>query len=566
MKPLKKVITGLFALLLLSSSLAACQVATPSSTPESAPTSAVIPGNPSSQEGQVPASSNNGEVTVSSAPVSSVVPSTPDPSSVPAPQSSVPAPQSSSPTSNSEAKPEKGDANWIDYAATSNVKLNLDYTGRDFYIDGIGQFTLRTAIDGDTAHFTPLVDSQRIGTMKARFYGIDTPESTGKVQEWGKAASKYTKAQLLEADENGTIVVSSAQDDYGAPEPDSTGSRYVSLVWINLTKKNAPKEELQLLNLMIVQEGLSWVKNVQAMPQYADTFYAAQAQAEKYKLKLHSGEPDPDTNYGDYEDVSLLDIKNEVQASLDDPTHEKSFDNAKIRFQATVFGFINNILYLQDYVLYDKDNPALGGEYVGINVFVGMSDISSKYTKLNTYLQICGLAQYTENYGFQVTDTQGRFPVGSPTSENDAQILYTPEQNAETEHNLVVRDYTLDQLNAIASAKNPYNLETLNCRTRLVDGSGNPLQLTVNRVFVSDNSSKEVTLYFTGASFNCYIPFNYKGDPDRKTYRWVKEEDFLNQKFTLTGTYVLHRTTSGKNTFQIIPNGQNDLVWIKEAE
>ena len=464
----------------------------------------------------------------------------------------------------SAAGKQKGDANWIDYAANGSVKLELDYVGKDFYLDGVGQFSLKTAIDGDTAHFTPAIDSTHTGTMKARFYGIDTPESTGKVQEWGKPASKYTKKMLEEADEKGTIVVSSAQDTYGPPEPDSTGSRYVSLVWINLTKKNASKDELQLLNLLIVQEGLSWVKNVQSMPQYSDTFYAAQRQAEDYKLNMHSGEPDPDFNYGEYEDASLLDIKHELEETLADESHVNKFDGAKIRFQGTVCGFINHVLYLQDYVLYDNDDPSQGGEYCGINVFVGMSDISSKYTKLNTYLQICGLAQYTENYGFQVTDTQGRFPVGSATSENDAKILYTPAQNEETEHNLEVRDYTLAGLNAVAKADNPYNLETLNCRTRLVDENGDPLKLKVNRVFVSNSTSKEITLYFEGAEFNCYIPFNYKGDPARTSYRWVLEEDFLNQYFTLVGTYVIHKTTSGKITFQIIPNGSADLVWINE--
>ena len=461
------------------------------------------------------------------------------------------------------SEPKKGDKNWIDYAAKGDVKLNLDYTGKDFYKDGIGQFNLRTAIDGDTAHFEPLVDGDKIGTMKARFFGIDTPESTGKVQEWGKPASKFTKAQLEEADANGTIVVSSAQDTYGKPEPDSTGSRYVSLVWINLTKKNAPKEELQLLNLMIVQEGLSWVKNVQAMPQYSETFYAAQAQAEKYKLNLHSGLEDPDFNFGDYEDVSLIDIKKEIQATLDDPTHTNKYNNAKIRFQGSVAGFINHILYIQDYVLYDKDDPSKGGEFCGINVFVGMSDISSKYTKVNTYVQICGLAQDTENYGFQVTDTQGRFPVGTATSENDAKVLYTPEQNAETEHSLQVREYTLDKLNEIAKANKPYNLETLNCRTRVVDANGQPAKLKVNRVFVSESSSKEVTLYFEGANFNCYVPFNYKGDASKPNYRWVLEEDFMDKEFTLVGAYVLHKTAKGNITFQIIPNGQNDLVWVQ---
>ena len=458
--------------------------------------------------------------------------------------------------------PKKGDANWADYAANGTVQLGLDYEGKDFYVDGIGQFTLKTAIDGDTAHFTPLVDAGHIGTMKARFFGIDTPESTGKVQEYGKAASNFTHEMLDQANEHGTIVVSSAQDTYGEPEPDSTGSRYVSLVWINLTKKNAPRSELQLLNLMIVQEGLSWVKNVQAMPQYSETFYAAQAQAEAYKLKLHSGLPDPDFNFGAYEDVSLLDIKREIQQTLDEPGHVNKYDGAKIRFQGSVAGFINHVLYLQDYVLYDNDDPSQGGEYCGINVFVGMSDISTKYTKLNTYVQICGLAQDTENYGFQVTDTQGRFPVGSATSENDAKVLYKAEQNEETEHSLSVRQYTAEGLNAVANATNPRNLENLNCRTQIVDAQGEPAKLKVEDVFVSESTSKDITLYFENCDFNCYIPFNYKGDSSRPNYRWVLESDFIGQEFTLVGTYVLHKTTTGKIKFQIIPNGQNDLVWI----
>ena len=464
----------------------------------------------------------------------------------------------SEPSSETSSEPEKvpGDENWVDYVNNGSITLGLDYVGKDFYKDGIGQFSLKTPIDGDTAHFTPLVTTTSSDTMKARFYGIDTPESTGKVQEWGKTASNFTKAKLKEADANGTIVVSSAQDTYGVPEPDSTGSRYVSLVWINLTKKNAPMNELVLLNLWIVQEGLSWVKNVQDMPQYSDTFYDAEDQAKDYKLCLHSGEPEPGYNYGGYEDTSLLDVKYELQASLDDPEHVNEFDNAKIRIQGTVAGYSNHILYLQDYVLYDKDNPSLGGEYCGINIFVGMSSISSKYTKLNTFIKVCGLAQFTENYGFQVTDTQGHFPVGSPTSENDAEVIYTPDQNAETEHNLYTFDYSISQLSAIASAKNPYNLECLNCNVRINE------TLTVRSVFINSSAAQEITLYFTGASFTCYIPFNYKGNPNKPTERWVTEDKFLDQQFTLTGVYVLHKTTSGKINFQIIPNDSKDLVWI----
>ena len=464
---------------------------------------------------------------------------------------------SSSSQGNSSVSHYKGDADWVDYANNGSVKLGLDYVGKDFYKDGVGQFTLKTAIDGDTAHFTPLIDTTNQGTMKARFFGIDTPESTGKVQEWGKPASNFTKEKLLEANANGTIVVSSAQDGYGTPNPDSTGSRYVSLVWINLTKKNAAYNELTLLNLWIVQEGLSWVKNVGSMPQYEDTFFAAQNQAEVYKLCLFSDEPDPYFNYGDYEDASLLDIKKEIAATLADSEHENEYNNKKIRFRGTVAGFSNNILYLQDYVLYDNDDPSKGGEYCGINIFVGMSDIASKYKKLNTYIQVCGLAQDTENYGFQVTDTQGRFPVGSATSENDAQIIFTPAQNEETEHNLTTLEYTNAGLSAVANAKDPYDLYCLNCNVRVTE------VLTVNRVFINDSKAKEITLYFTDAKYNCYIPFNYKPNPDDPTERWVTEDKFLNHKFTLQGVYVFHKTQSGKVTFQVIPNGSSDLVFVE---
>lgn len=448
---------------------------------------------------------------------------------------------------------------WVDYVHDGSVQLALEYEGKDFYVDGVGEFELKTCIDGDTAHFTPLIDSLHKGTMKARFYGIDTPESTGKVQQYGHAASEFTKAKLKEAATNGTIVVSSAQNGYGTPNPDSTGSRYVSLVWINPTVKHAPRESLVLLNLWIVQEGLSWVKNVQDMPQYSETFYKAQYQAEAYKLNLFSGVDDGWTPTGDYEPASLLEIKNEINAGLVDPTHENAFHNKRICIQGTVAGYCDHILYLQDYCYYDPEDPALGGEYCGINIFCGMTDISTKYTKINTYLQVSGLAQDSENFGFQITDVQGKFPVVSSGNPTDAQIIFNATDNANTEHNLYKFDFTKSQLSEIASTKTPaYDLRCLNCYVVISD------QLVVNRVFVSDDY--EVTLYFEGASFNCYIPFSYKGDPDNPSYRWILESDFNGKTFELEGVYVLHRTASGNNNFQIIPNGVSGLRWIQPTD
>ena len=84
--------------------------------------------------------------------------------------------------------PSQGDKNWVDYTKSSAVRLSLDYKGRDFYKDGIGQVKLYQSIDGDTAHFIPLVTTTSRLNIKSRYYGIDTPESTGRIQPWGQPA------------------------------------------------------------------------------------------------------------------------------------------------------------------------------------------------------------------------------------------------------------------------------------------------------------------------------------------------------------------------------------------
>ena len=51
---------------------------------------------------------------------------------------------------NGNKEPSQGDANWVDYTQSAAVRLSLDYKGRDFYKDGIGQVKLYQSIDGDT--------------------------------------------------------------------------------------------------------------------------------------------------------------------------------------------------------------------------------------------------------------------------------------------------------------------------------------------------------------------------------------------------------------------------------
>ena len=59
--------------------------------------------------------------------------------------------------------------------------------------------TVKTYIDGDTTHFNVPESVSPTGVLKARYLAINTPESTGKIEEYGKTASNFTKEKLMSA-------------------------------------------------------------------------------------------------------------------------------------------------------------------------------------------------------------------------------------------------------------------------------------------------------------------------------------------------------------------------------
>lgn len=435
-----------------------------------------------------------------------------------------------------------------DYVHDGSVKLELDYKGKDFYKDGIGQVELYSAIDGDTAHFTPLVTNTSTEIIKSRFFGIDTPESTGKIEEWGHAASEFTKAKLNEAKEKGTIVVSTPQSDYGSPKADSTGSRYVSLIWINTEKKNANYDELVLLNLWIVQEGLSYVKNVADMPNYSDAFYAAEEQAKQEKLHLFSNEEDPDYPRGDYQTTSLLDLKNEILAQMNDANHVNKFSGKKVRIQGTVAGYVDNILYLQDY--FDEDISGVeGGVYAGINIFTGMTQIPSKFCELGAYIQVCGVAMDNEQFGFQITDTS--FPRVS-SREKDAVVIYKASENVNDDHKL----YTFEKDPLSINASN--FTENLFCNTKLTK------TVTITEGYDSADKSSHTlsaTCEGTALKFSIYMTFPYS-EAEGNTDYYQEASRFVGKSFDVTGVWGFHKTKAGKYSYQLIPMNSSNMVLV----
>ena len=451
-------------------------------------------------------------------------------------------------------------SDFIDYAMTdTNIRLKNDYknadgSNKDFFTQGIGEVTPVYYIDGDTTHFR-LNDSDNKTLIKARYYGVDTPESTGAVEPYGKAAAEYTKSKIQNAYENGTVVISSLNlTSDAAPSVDSNG-RYLCMVWINETTKDAPYDELYLLNLMLVQNGYSQVKNLDDFPEFKDTFTSAEMQARDNKLVMFSGEDDPDYNYGDYQVVSLLDIKNEVVETLKDKNHVNKYENARIRVRGTVAGYTNNILYLEQ-AFENEDTGEI--EYAGINIFTGMQPIPSKYTKINTFLELSGLALTSENFGFQMTDVYS-WPVRSGTDENDTVIINSADEIPE-EYKIdarVVDAFDLDSENNADHFDYLFNWVELEQDIYIYDG------------YDSNNTPKEVTLYGKVGGengreipVNIYVPFLYTPDEDNKLDKYTSYEEYLGQTFRVSGIYSFHNRTDGTTDYQIVLRDSSDLVRI----
>lgn len=434
-----------------------------------------------------------------------------------------------------------------DYVTKSSIRLTHDYQGKDFFKDGIAQVKVAYYIDGDTTHFQ-MTNGENTELIKSRYYGIDTPESTGRVEEYGKDASDFTKSKLEEANKNGTIVVSSVNlDGYSVPEPDSTGVRYLSLVWVNLEKKNAKFNELYLLNLWIVQDGYSYVKGLDKLPDYKDVFLEAEEQAKKLKLGMFCGEPDPRYNYGGYEEASLFDLQNEVVANLKDPNHVNAYENKKVRITGTVAGYTNHILYLQS-SLFDETTGET--KYAGINVFTTMAQIPSKFTQKNAYIQICGLALTSENFGFQITSVYS-FPRGSAKDENDGKVIHSPDKIPD-EYKINDRVFKASELDT--------NYSTLFQSVEVEE------EVTITGGYDSQSTPVSVTLYpsvnGTKAPFGIYVPFIYQPDPEKPLEKYKTYNDYVGKTYKVKGIYTLH-TSAKKVNYQIVLRDNSDLVLVR---
>lgn len=333
----------------------------------------------------------------------------------------------------------------IDYAAS--VKPSGADTAKQ-------EVTVKSFVDGDTVHFLVPESIMPSGVLKARFIGIDTPESTGKIEEYGKAASEFTKEKLSRAH---SIMIES---DDGNWDFDSTGGRYLVWVWYKAEKAG----EYRNLNIELLQNGLARAYS-SANNRYGSACTAAINQAKANKLNLYSGEKDPDFYYGDAVELTLKELRCSIG----------SYNGKKVAFEGVITINSGNGVFIEDY-------DAETDRYYGISAYYGygLSGAGLDILSVGNRARIVGTVQYYEAGGcYQVSGLSYR--QMKPDDPNNLQKL--SEGNAAGYVSISADDFASAMVSIETEAgAAEYKLSDIAMNTTVeMDG------LTVQSVYVAEN-------------------------------------------------------------------------------
>ena len=268
------------------------------------------------------------------------------------------------------------------------------------------EVTVKSFIDGDTVHFFVPEEVNGEGVLKARFLAVNTPESTGKIEEYGKAASRFTREKLETA---AAILIESEDGNWNV---DSTGDRHLVWVWY----KTGEAGPWRNLNVELLQEGLAYA-NSSAQNRYGDTCMGAIQQAKAAKVAIYSGQKDPDFYYGEAIELTIKELRCNIE----------SYNGMKVAFEGVISALYNSSAYIEEF-------DAETGSYYGIPAYYGfnLNGVGLEILSRGNRVRIVGTVQFYETGGvWQVSDLNYRMMV--PDDPNNIQKIsgghspaYTP--------------------------------------------------------------------------------------------------------------------------------------------
>ncbi len=441
---------------------------------------------------------------------------------------------------------------FIDYAA--QTKLTYDYTGKDFLKDGIGEVSLVTKVDGDTAHFKSTVSSS--GTIKGRYNCIDTPESTGMLEPWGHGASEYNGKLLKEAKH--IVLTTDKTDAESGPALDSTGGRYLVYVWVT-TIENPTLSDFVNVNLSICQQGYSKAKGASGK-EYAEAFINADSQAKTFKLHLWSDEQDPDFNYAD---PTKIDLRMIVEG-YDTEGEKYDWVGSKVTFNAYVAGVgpDTGAAYVCDDVTW-TDTSGEHTQRYGMYIFTqyivyaplqtigNYLEISGTVSEYNGTLQVVDVSYspyYHDDYDIKVIST-GHEDKVKPSTGSAGTFASDKYVNTMVSVDLVCTGgyATLNTATSTAYAFTLYchdkNNASEQLNIRIADSIAIMYPGTIS------TRIQDCIDFWTGKKSIAEAINNGKNTDSRKL-----------EYITITGAVVKYITTTGKTTYQVNLTKKGDLT------
>lgn len=410
--------------------------------------------------------------------------------------------------------PDPGPSETVDYV--SQVSLDFSSETKKQEVEP------RLFIDGDTTHFDPVKNStlttyhegdfdESDGYIKARYLAVNTPESTGTIEKWGKSASNFTRSKLETAEQ---IVVESDDTNWNF---DSTASKRLMLwVWY----KPEGEDTFRNLNIELLQEGYARASST-ASTRYGTVASAALAQARAKQLKVFSPEDTVDPNF--YEGDAIPITLKELRCHLDE------YVDKSVCVEGVITAEFSQSVYIEDF------DAELGVNF-GISVYYGYNARSQLLSilKVGSRLRFVGSITIFNDSIYQLSGIDYD-PYGDPTKnttviseDNDPGFAETdPAKIAGGTLDITFEDdegaeetVTLDYGRAILNTA--VYLKNLTCTSVYTTDSGNSAgAMTLTCTF--DNSGKTIQIR---------TEVLYK---DKENTQLVTEADFLNKKFNVKG-------------------------------
>ena len=347
------------------------------------------------------------------------------------------------------------------------------------------EVTVKTYIDGDTTHFHLSTPIKGKSVLKARYLAIDTPESTGRIEPYGKKAANFTKEAL----KNATSII--VESDNSTWNYDSTGDRMMVWVWY----KPAGATKYRNLNVEILQNGLAFGSKT-SQNSYGEIAMSALSQALALKYNVHSGQKDPDMYYGSAIPVTLKELR----------TNIAFYNGKKVAFEAVVVKNSEQSVYVEEY---DAEDDM----YNGMSVYYGYaSGYLVENLSIGNRVRIVGTVSYWEDGGsYQVSGLS--YDAMRPQHEDNTYVIGTEKH--EPAYNLVTAD-------------------------KFVNG-------TASAIVYDEETGEEITKQFKYAELALGSTIEMRDLYVKKTYTTTNEETSSVGAFTLTcecgGVTVEVRTT-----------------------